>query len=221
MPCRGGDAHPECHRHRRIDRADRPSRSDHDNRWKPAMPDEDHPYRDATDQWLLDRARSQDQAAATELYRRYHLYSRALALDTGASRCDVDDIAAEAWTRILARMAQGRGPNSNFRSYLAQTIRNTAVDHWRRQRRVTLTDQFEDAASPPDPGLDEKPLLTKAMAALNSLPVSQRQLLAESFSACPVPTAQRVGISDNALANRLSRARRALRRAYFAHRTAT
>ena len=184
-----------------------------------------HPYRNADDEWILDQVRRKNQVAAAELYRRYHLYTRSLALNTGANRSDVDDIVAETWTRIFTRLAHGGGPTASFRRYLGRAVHNTAVDQWRRQRRIVLTDELQDVPTPtPHHDADHDPdreLLADALAALTSLPAAQRQLLTASFAGDSYRTAEHAGVTSNALANRLSRARKALRRAYYVRRAAT
>ncbi len=86
------------------------------------------------EQDLLDRARRFDSDAVDTLYSTHLQAARQVAVAL-AGPAAADDLVADAFARVLAQLHAGRGPASNFRSYLHQTIRNRHRDIWRRSHR--------------------------------------------------------------------------------------
>ena len=172
----------------------------------------------AQDDCVLAAARAGDRAAFGRLYQRYRLYSQAVAYRAGVSMSDSEDVINEAWTRILAAFDRGVGPERNFGGYLALTVRSCAVDGWRATRRLLLTDSPADFELPVDEPEDEVETILAARSALAQLAVGPRELLEATFADDfrPASYARRFGISPGALASRAARARKSLRRAYFA-----
>ena len=167
---------------------------------------------------VLAAARSGDRAAFGTLYQRYRSYSEAIARRNGVTGHDVDDVVNDAWTRLLVGFSRGSGPDRHFSGYLAQTVRSCAVDRWRATRRLILTDSPNDFADPVTEAEPDDETLEAARRAMTQLAAEQRELLeasfADGFSAANY--ARRFGLTPNAVANRAVRARRSLRRAYFA-----
>lgn len=185
----------------------------------PAATDEaDRLERLATsDQDLLARARQGDHDAVARLYAEH----RPAALRLAGRLCDqrdVEDVVADAFSRVLAQLADGRGPLSSFRAYLLMAVRHSHVDHVRRDARLVWTDEVDEGDAParPDtaPARAESDVLARAMRAL---PVRWQLVLwwtiAESRGLDEV--GRRLGLTPNAAAALAFRAREGLRLAYL------
>ena len=72
------------------------------------------------------------------LYSRHASSARAAARSLGASRSDVDDLVAEAFTRVLSALHRGAGPEVAFRPYLMTCVRNAWYDKARKDGRVDV-----------------------------------------------------------------------------------
>ena len=70
---------------------------------------------------------SGDADAFSELYRRHVDAARAASYRI-APRLDKEDLAAEAFVRILKALRQGHGPRGIFRPYLYQVIRRVSAE---------------------------------------------------------------------------------------------
>jgi RNA polymerase sigma factor (sigma-70 family) len=122
-----------------------------------------------------------------------------------------DDIAHEAFARVLARQAAGGGPDGAFRPYLLAAVRNLARD-WLAERRRTVPAPLDPRAVRV-PGAGE--LVTAAeerrmtRRAFGSLPARWRAVLwqTEVEGRTPAELGQASGMSPNAVAALALRAR--------------
>lgn len=96
-----------------------------------------------SDHELLDAVRSGDDSAYAELWSRHRLAAVRAAWQFDHS-AEAEDIASEAFVRILAALRGGGGPVTAFRPYLFRTVSHLAQTSARRRRQVDLT--AEDAA---------------------------------------------------------------------------
>src|SRR5579859_2175471 len=78
-----------------------------------------------------------------ELYIEHAPAARRVALSL-VPRDVVDDIVAEAFTRVLAAIREGGGPSYAFRAYLLRAVRNLAHDWLAARRRVTVIGDMDD-----------------------------------------------------------------------------
>ncbi|MCP2337736.1 sigma-70 family RNA polymerase sigma factor [Actinomadura rupiterrae] len=122
-----------------------------------------------SDEELVASARTGDEAASAELYRRHHRavlgYARGLVRDPHTA----EDLTAEAFTRMFAALRAGSGPQVACRPYLYTVVRNAAVDWARAGRRTVVTDEVaawadESGSEPPD--VDEQDTLVRAFRSL-------------------------------------------------------
>lgn len=172
---------------------------------------------------LIARARIGDQDAVATLYREH----RPLAMRIANGLCrstDVEDVVAEAFTKVLDQIDRGAGPQVSFRAYLIAAVRSTAADVGRRNARLDWSTDIEQATSGGRSSPQEPPggdLLTESkvlVQAVSSLP-SRWQLViwwtvVERRSLTEVGDA--LGINANAAAALAFRARGGLRDAYLA-----
>lgn len=172
---------------------------------------------DVADRELVGRVRAGDTEAFGVLFARHVHAARRLArvLVPGP---DADDLVSEAFTRTLAVMSSGGGPDEAFRAYLLTAVRRLHVDRIRRQRRVTTSPDMTEH----DPGV---PFVDPAVAdfeggaaarAFASLPERWQLVLwhLEVENSTPAQVAPLLGVSPNTVSAIAYRAREGLRRAF-------
>lgn len=166
-----------------------------------------------TDGELLHRVRAGDDAAFGALYARHAAAVRAYAARYGAAGSDADDLAAEAFFRVLQTVRKGSGPVRHARGYLITVARRVAAEWAARRREVPLADEDLPVA---EPAVDrvERALITAAFA---SLPERWRAVLwrVEVQGERPAVVAGSFGLTANATAALARRARQGLRAAYL------
>ena len=170
-----------------------------------------------SDQELIANARSGDQGAFAELWRR-HYRSGARVARQFTSSIDADDLVSEAYTRIYQRVLAGGGPTGAFRPYLYTTIRNLASTWGAKSRDVQVYDiaDYEDPSTIDDPvaaTLDR----TLTARAFRSLPERWQSVLwyTEVEGMDPHEVAPLLGMSANGVAALSYRAREGLRKAWL------
>ena len=127
------------------------------------------------------------------------------------------DLVQDIWLAVWQALPNFRGESSE-RTFVFRIAHNRAVSHidrWQRRRTDTLDDEAPVAAPDPDPehSLSTQQRLERLQAAVLSLPLGLRQVVVltlEGLSHAEV--AEIVGISENNVAVRLTRAKAALSR---------
>ena len=103
--------------------------------------------RDA-DTYLIERARSGDTEALTELYRRHERRVYNLALRTLGNPWDAADVAQEAFIKAFRNLDSFKG-DARFSTWLHRIVVNAAYDHLRRQRPEPMDGEIlEDLSGP-------------------------------------------------------------------------
>lgn len=143
----------------------------------------------------------------------------ALAL---APASEADDIAAEAFARVLAAMAAGGGPSGAFRPYVLAAVRNIARDRAAERRRVVPAASLSPRHAAP--GAGELALraeeLQMVLRAFGSLPRRWRAVLwqIQVEGRRPAELAAVSGMTPAAVSQLALRARAGLARAWEAER---
>jgi len=170
-----------------------------------------------SDTELIVRAREGDSPAYGVLWKRHWHAARGMAASI-TGRFEPDDLASEAFARILKAVEKGRGPRSGFRSYLATTIRNVAID-WSRRK---TTPNIEDPDSVEDWTYSEVTALNRIdrqtiTQAFYALPDSWQEVLwyTEVEDMAPRDVAPLLGLTPNAVSALAFRAREGLRQAWI------
>ncbi len=167
---------------------------------------------------LITATRNGDSAAFGTLYRRHVAAAHRMARALVADRASADDLVAESFVRLLARLRAGHGPDLAFRAYLLTSLRNTCYRQTRRDRRVTVTDDLSpyDAGTPYDPG-DASLVLSPAAKAFRRLPERWRAVLWHTAvqDATPAQVAPLLGLTPNGVSALAYRARGRLRQMYL------
>ena len=106
------------------------------------MPDQDGDEFVVSDPELIARVRAGDREAFGELYRRHSGPATTLARQFARSAAESDDLVSESFARVLDNLLAGKGPDTAFRAYLFTTVRNTAYDRTRKDKRLQFTDDM-------------------------------------------------------------------------------
>ncbi|MDQ1555329.1 MAG: hypothetical protein QOI02_331 [Actinomycetota bacterium] len=170
-----------------------------------------------SDEELITEARTGDQRAFAELWRR-HFRSGARVARQFTSSIDADDLVSEAYTRIYQRVLAGGGPTGAFRPYLYTTIRNLASSWGAASHDIQVDDiaDFEDPSTLDDPAalaLDR----TLTARAFRTLPERWQSVLwyTEVEGMDPHEVAPLLGLTANGVAALSYRAREGLRKAWL------
>lgn len=157
--------------------------------------------------------------------RLLHQHDRALRRLAASYERDPSrqqDLLQEIWLAVWQALPRFRGECSE-RTFVFRIAHNRAVshvDHFRRRRTDSLDEDAPLAASQPDPehALSAEQRRERLQAAVQLLPMALRQVVVltlEGLSHAEV--ADVVGITENNVAVRLTRARAALSRLLGAH----
>jgi RNA polymerase sigma-70 factor, ECF subfamily len=94
-------------------------------------------------QVLLQEVTRMDAKALTEVFDLYApaIYKYAFAHCRDA--IIADEIVGDAFAKLLEQLCQGKGPNSNIRSYLFEIAHHLIVDEFRRNHRTASIDTVE------------------------------------------------------------------------------
>jgi RNA polymerase sigma factor (sigma-70 family) len=172
-----------------------------------------------TDAALIAATRGGDTAAFGQLWDRHVEAARRLARQLTGNPADTDDLVSEAFTKVLAALEAGRGPDQAFRAYLLASVRNLRYDKARRDRKLELYPDLSEH----DPGV---PFVDPAVAGLErslaaraftSLPERWQLVLwhTEVEGETPAQVAPLLGLTANGVAALAYRARERLRQAYL------
>lgn len=174
---------------------------------------------------LADAVRAGRTSAYSRLYLRHLGAARNLARQLARDPADAADLVSVAFAKVLETLRSGRGPSAGFRAYLLTTMRHTAYDRTRRDRKVELADDVAavsgvriEAVSHPfrDTMLAslERSLVARAFG---RLPERWQLVLwhTEIEGRAPADVAPLLGLSPNGVSALAYRAREALRQAYL------
>lgn len=184
-----------------------------------------HLPRGASEQQLIEAARTGDSTAFDRLVRKYQDYLYRLMVRACHHPQDAEEVASEAFARAYERLGQFEG-RSSFVSWLGRIARNLC---FRRRERAelpsvsleTLAHEEEghpdrspaDAAPTPEPQALRAEMKRIIQAAVQELPEPDQTVLRlrdiEQISAAEVST--QTGLTVPAVKARLHRTRRQLR----------
>ena len=175
-----------------------------------------------SDAELIEAVRQGHVEAYEPLYERHVAAARNLARQVGRSAAEADDLVSEAFAKVLDTLRSGGGPDQAFRAYLLTTLRRTAYDRSRRERRIQLSDDVAEVS-----GADlSVPFTDTAVAGLErslvgqafeQLPERWRSVLwhVEVEGEAPSEVAPLFGLTPNGVSALAYRAREGLRQAYL------
>ncbi|WP_313600966.1 RNA polymerase sigma factor [Aeromicrobium phoceense] len=168
---------------------------------------------------LVEGVRSGDEHAMAQLYERHRAdalrVARIVSQDT-----DADDLAAEAFARVITKIAEGGGPTSGFRPYLHTVIRNLNIERRRqagREQAASDKPWLLDSTDEVEPEVFDEVDADRAARALRSLPDNWQQLLwkLDVQGSKPAEVARELEIPVASVSSTVYRAREGLRVAYL------
>ncbi|SNR38580.1 RNA polymerase sigma factor, sigma-70 family [Haloechinothrix alba] len=179
----------------------------------------------ASDAELIASVREGDLSAYGTLYERHVSAANNLARQLARSSTEADDLVADAFAKMLDTLRAGKGPDSAFRAYLLTTLRHSAYDKTRRDRRVDLNEDMSSATGEVGSALTV-PFSDTAVAGL------ERSMAAQAFARLPerwqavlwhteieqqspAEIAPLLGLTANGVSALAYRAREGLRQAYL------
>lgn len=168
------------------------------------------------EQLLLDVRAGEDEAYG-EIYRRYAPQVRGFARSLVGGD-EVDDVVADAFTKVLHALRAGNGPVTHPVRYLMVAVRSAANDHRARQAKDrNLAGRLSRNGDPVVEEADDLYEDDQLVIAFRSLAPRWRQVIwwSEIEGRPPIDIGRRLGISAGAAAALAYRARRALRDAYL------
>jgi RNA polymerase sigma-70 factor (ECF subfamily) len=167
------------------------------------------------DEDLVRRAGQGDAAAVQALVARKLSRVLALAERMLGDAAEAEDVAQETFLRIWRHAANWRSGAARFDTWLHRVVLNLCYDRLRRRREQPMAEPPDqpDPGPAPDRGLMAEDVGRRVRAALQALPVRQREaiLLCHYQELGNIEAAQVMGVSIEALESLLSRGRRALR----------
>lgn len=89
------------------------------------------------DSTLLKAARNFDQDALRTIFDSYSPIVYRYALRLCRNTLEADNIVGDVFASLLEKLVEGKGPNTNLRSYLFQITYHIIVDHAREEKRVS------------------------------------------------------------------------------------
>lgn len=171
----------------------------------------------ASDMAIVQAVRDGDEAAYAELWVRHH-DAAVRAARRITDRFDPEDLAAEAFTRVLAAIRRGKGPTDGFRPYLYASLRTISMN-W-TSRGVQTAGELETERADPDAAFEEGVLeSTITGAAYASLRPEWREALwLVEVEGTPIPEAAlHLGLTPNSTSALVYRAREGLKVAWLQH----
>jgi RNA polymerase sigma factor (sigma-70 family) len=187
----------------------------------PVPGEQQHPPTDAE---LIAMVRAGDRRAYGPLYERHRRAALRVARHLARDEAAADDLAAEAFTRVLAAIDRGNGPDEAFRAYLYTTLRRTAFDWAESAKRVRLVENIAEleVTAAPVTGADRDPLEEAfdrqiTSRAFHSLPERWQIVLwhLEVEGETPTEVAPLLDLSPSAVSALAYRAREGLRQAFL------
>ena len=97
---------------------------------------------------LVKRARTGDQEALTQLYRRHERRAYNLALRMLGNPWDAADVCQDAFIKAFKNLDSFKG-EARFGTWLHRIVMNAAYDHFRRQKSEPMDSDILDSLSGP------------------------------------------------------------------------
>jgi RNA polymerase sigma factor (sigma-70 family) len=173
---------------------------------------------ESSDAELISAVRDGDADSFGVLFGRHRDAAERLARQLTRGT-DVDDLVAESFTRMLAMLQSGRGPDEAFRAYLLTSIRRLHIDRIRARNNTWSTahaaelDRVVEFVDPAEMTFEHG----AAAVAFASLPERWRLVLwhLDVEGDRPADVAPLLGMTPNSVSALAYRAREGLRQAYL------
>ncbi|MEG0494090.1 MAG: sigma-70 family RNA polymerase sigma factor [Raoultibacter sp.] len=153
------------------------------------------------------------------LYTQYHRLMLSTAWKFVKTQADVEDIVSDSCVALIKNMNTIRGKDCNvLKSYIVSTVRNTAIDYFRRQQRTNARflqgddEVIERVAD--DASLEHKVLLREELRivrqAISNLSEHERDVLRLKYQKgkSDIEIAEMIGLSESSVRVYVMRARK-------------
>ena len=135
----------------------------------------------AEDESLLDRLRSNEQAAQAEFVRRWAPRFKGILRAHGFSPADAYDLGFSCTTHVLIKVGCYRGDTTGFNAWILAVGRNFAED-WRRKNGRVKFAALSDSLPSPDLWSSDEPRVAssrtaKLLEVVASLPLIDRKII--------------------------------------------
>ena len=128
---------------------------------------------------------SLDQDALAAIFDEYAPALYRYLLRLGVASQEADQTVGDVFARLLEKIAEGKGPRTNLRSYLFQIAYHLVVDRAREQQRTApldLADTVKEEMEPVHSRTEEKMLLEELSIAMErELTADQRNVIVLRF----------------------------------------
>jgi len=138
-----------------------------------------------TEQTELDGLRRLDHQGISAVFDRYYPDVFRFVSYRLSDEVAAEDIASEAFVRLLEAAKSGRGPQTNLRAWLLATASHIVTDHMRKKyRRPTdeLPETIADKNPGPSLGYEQKESERRLKSAMSTLTEEQQNVLALRFN---------------------------------------
>jgi RNA polymerase sigma-70 factor (ECF subfamily) len=136
------------------------------------------------EQALLQRAQALEERALTEIFDTYYLPLYRYIYHHVGHVATAEDLTAEVFHRLLAKLHAGRGPRKRLKPWLFRVAHSIVVDEARRQmhrNHQSLDERLPADAPPVDEQAQQSILSAEARRALRELTPKQRSVIVLKF----------------------------------------
>lgn len=130
---------------------------------------------------LLDRARSLDDDALTEIHNVYYVAIHRYISFRIADPQMAEDLTSEVFVRFLHALRDKHAPRNSLRGWLYGTASNVVKEQYRRQKKMKHTelhDQIASGNASPEQQIEAKASRQQLSEAMSNLTADQQQVLA-------------------------------------------
>lgn len=176
---------------------------------------------------ILAMANPEERLFMEVLYKKHYLLMRNVARDVLKEPEIADDIISDSCMRLIQNVATLMElAEQELKSYIATTVRNTAIDYYRKhaRRREVSIHALEETQEDARPQADVEHQialegeLRDVLIAIEALPELERQVIKMKFyyGMSDREIAESTGLSVNSIAKYISRARAHLKEILYA-----
>jgi RNA polymerase sigma-70 factor, ECF subfamily len=136
---------------------------------------------------IVDAARAGDERALTELYQTYFPRVYRYILARTGNTYDAEDLTEDVFIKVLEAIDRFQWREAPFSAWLFRIAHNALISQRRKQTARGPTSQLNDGLSVDSAGPEElvesRLQINEVMAAAQTLPEAQRQVIALRFAA--------------------------------------
>lgn len=154
-----------------------------------------------------------DRQFMTSLVEEYEAKMYHIAKQFRLSHADIEDVVSESFVKIIQNFEKCRSLTRNEREgWIVIIVKNTALDLYRRNKRVDWLEDREEPAAEAD--MDSEVAYGNLVETIRNMPENYREImeLKYVYEWSNIEIAQHLGMSESVVGARLFRAREKLKR---------